>query len=95
MTMPAARCGDGLGLAGRNAEEVHGPRTHPGSRRREGGHERARRARDWQTGPLPSETRAPRDWRTRADPFEGVWETLVEPLLRADTDRQLEAPTRV
>jgi len=52
-----------------------------------------RTARDWQAGPLPSEARAPRDWRTRADPFEGVWETLIEPLLRVDTDRQLEAPT--
>lgn len=52
-----------------------------------------RTARDWQHGPLPSETRTPRDWRTRADPFEGVWETIVEPLLREDTNRQLEAPT--
>jgi hypothetical protein len=52
-----------------------------------------RTARAWKDGPLPSETRAPRDWRTRADPFEGVWEALLEPLLLADTDRQLEAPT--
>lgn len=52
-----------------------------------------RSARTWQRGPMPSQTRAPRDWRTRADPFEGVWDTEIEPLLRVDHDRQLEAPT--
>jgi hypothetical protein len=51
-----------------------------------------RSARTWQDGPLPSQTKGPRSWRTRADPFAGVWETLVVPLLRADLHRQLEAP---
>lgn len=52
-----------------------------------------RSARTWLHGPLPSEARAPRHWRTRADPFEGVWDELVVPLLRDDHHRQLEAPT--
>lgn len=50
-------------------------------------------ARTWQQGPLPSETKEPRTWRTRPDPFSGVWETEVEPLLRADTKGELEAKT--
>lgn len=49
-----------------------------------------RTACTWQDGPLPSQVKAPRSWRTRADPFAGVWETLVVPLLRADVHRQLE-----
>ena len=32
-----------------------------------------RSARKWQCGPLPSETRTERRWRTRPDPFDGVW----------------------
>jgi hypothetical protein len=52
-----------------------------------------RSAREWQHGPLPSEARPPRHWRTRADPFEGVWDEIVVPLLRDDHHRQLEAPT--
>ena len=33
-----------------------------------------RSARNWQSGSLPSETRPERQWRTRPDPFDGVWE---------------------
>lgn len=50
-----------------------------------------RSARKWQTGPLPSEAKAPRGWRTRKDPFEEVWDTEVVPLLEADTKGELEA----
>lgn len=52
-----------------------------------------RSARAWQTGPLPSEARGARNWRTRADPLAGVWDEVVVPLLRDDVHRQLEAPT--
>lgn len=40
-----------------------------------------RTGRRWRRGPLPSESKQPRVWRTRADPFEGVWawvETQLE-----------------
>ena len=43
-----------------------------------------RSARKWQSGPLPSETKQERWWRTRPDPFDGVWEEEIEPLLRGD-----------
>ena len=52
-----------------------------------------RTARAWQSGPLPSETKAPRAWRTRPDPFAGVWSTEIEPLLVADKEGKLEART--
>ena len=42
-----------------------------------------RSARKWQCGPLPSETKTERQWRTRPDPFDGVWEKEILPLLRA------------
>ena len=32
-----------------------------------------RTAREWDTGPVPSATKQPRDWRTRPDPFAAVW----------------------
>ena len=50
-----------------------------------------RTAREWDTGPVPSATKQPRDWRTRPDPFEAVWPTDVEPLLRSDHKGVLEA----
>ena len=50
-----------------------------------------RSARQWQTGPLPSESKPERRWRTRADPFEGVWEEEIEPLLRGDLAGKLKA----
>ena len=52
-----------------------------------------RTARTWQSGPLPSETKTPRAWRTRADPFEEVWERDVVPLLERDEKGVLEAVT--
>jgi transposase len=52
-----------------------------------------RTARKWQTGPLPSQSKKPREWRTRADPFEGAWDEVVVPLLEADPDGVLEAKT--
>lgn len=50
-----------------------------------------RTARKWQRGPLPSQTRSSRDWRTRSDPFKGIWETVIEPLLKVDEDDDFEA----
>ncbi len=52
-----------------------------------------RTARKWETGPLPSQTKMDRDWRTRPDPFAEVWETQIEPLLRSDPDGSLQATT--
>ena len=50
-----------------------------------------RTACTWQDGPLPGETKRERAWRTRADPFEEVWDSEVVPLLKADKDGVLEA----
>jgi hypothetical protein len=50
-----------------------------------------RTAREWSAGPAPSATKQARDWRTRPDPFEAVWPTDVEPLLRSDLKGILEA----
>ena len=54
-----------------------------------------RTAREWETGPLPSAARAEkkRDWRTRKDPFEGVFDAEVVPRLRADEDGRLQVKT--
>ena len=52
-----------------------------------------RSARTWQRGPLPSETKQERRWRTRPDPFDGVWEGEIEPLLRGDPGGRLKATT--
>ena len=52
-----------------------------------------RTARAWQRGPLPSEKERWRGWRTRGDPFAGVWHEEVEPLLRGDLDGALRATT--
>lgn len=49
-----------------------------------------RTARDWREGPLPSEARPVRTWRTREDPFTDVW-PWVEAELRRDAG--LEART--
>ena len=51
-----------------------------------------RSARKWQTGPLPSQSRKPRDWRTRPDPFAEVW-SEIEAWLRQDKDGTLLATT--
>lgn len=52
-----------------------------------------RTARAWKQGPLPSQTRKVRWWRTRSDPFEGAWTSDVEPMLRLDERGVLEAKT--
>ena len=48
-----------------------------------------RTARTWQRGRLPSERKGKRRWRTRPDPFAGVWAEEVEPLLRSDVEGAL------
>ena len=52
-----------------------------------------RSARRWQCGPLPSETKQERWWRTRPDPFDGVWEEGILPLLEGETAGKLRATT--
>jgi hypothetical protein len=52
-----------------------------------------RTARKWEKGALPSETKGPRTWRTRSDPFERVWAGEVVPLLKADKKGELQAQT--
>lgn len=52
-----------------------------------------RTGRNWETGPLPSQKKDGRSWRTRVDPFAGVWEDEVVPLLRKDEKRRLHAKT--
>ncbi len=52
-----------------------------------------RSARKWQSGPLPSETSQDRWWRTRPDPFDGIWEEDIEPLLQGDPAGRLKATT--
>ncbi len=51
-----------------------------------------RSARTWAHGPMPSEKRKTRDWRTRPDPFKGD-HALIERLLQADKQRKLQAKT--
>ena len=52
-----------------------------------------RSARKWEYGPLPSETGQERWWRTRTDPFDGVWEEEIEPLLQGEAAGRLRATT--
>ena len=52
-----------------------------------------RTARAWQSGALPSTAKAPRTWRTREDPFAGVWQSEVVPRLVADTQGRLQVLT--
>jgi hypothetical protein len=52
-----------------------------------------RTARKWEAGALPSTSQEPRSWRTRSDPFEGVWDEEIVPLLVRDEDRILRATT--
>ena len=54
-----------------------------------------RSARKWQCGPLPSETGQERWWRTRTDPFEGVWEEEILPLLEGGAAGRLRATTTI
>ena len=50
-----------------------------------------RSARRWQRGPLPSEKREERSWRTHPDAFAGVWDEEIVPLLRGDTKGKPES----
>ncbi|RMF20962.1 MAG: IS21 family transposase, partial [Deltaproteobacteria bacterium] len=50
-------------------------------------------ARKWASGPLPSQSKKARHWRTRRDPFAEVWATEVVRLLERDTEGVLEATT--
>ena len=52
-----------------------------------------RSARKWQHGPLPSETKRERWWRTRPDPFARIWEEEIAPLLEGDAAGRLKATT--
>jgi hypothetical protein len=52
-----------------------------------------RSAYAWKQGVLPGDTKGPRTWRTRPDPFVSVWDAEVVPLLVADSDGVLEATT--
>ena len=52
-----------------------------------------RSARKWQSGPWPSETSRDRWWRTRPDPFDGIWEEETPPLLQGDPAGKLKATT--
>jgi hypothetical protein len=52
-----------------------------------------RTARQWERGLLPSASKPGRHWRTRPDPFEGVWEQELVPLLERDAERVLQATT--
>ena len=52
-----------------------------------------RSARKWQCGPLPSETKQERWWRTCHDHFDGAWEGEIEPLLRGKAAGGLRATT--
>jgi len=55
-----------------------------------------RTARKWEsTGSLPSSSKAPRSWRTREDPFDGVWAEEIVPLLMRDDERILQATTLI
>lgn len=52
-----------------------------------------RTARKWKSGLLPSESRKPRHWRTRPDPFADVWGADLVPLLETDARAELQATT--
>ena len=52
-----------------------------------------RSVRKWQWVPLPSETGQERWWRTRTDPFDGVWEEEILPLLEGEAAGRLRATT--
>ena len=45
----------------------------------------------WQCGPLPSEIKQERWCRTRPDPFDGVWEEEIEPLLGDSVEGKVSA----
>lgn len=53
----------------------------------------AKTARNYEVGSLPSQMTQPRGWRTRKDPFEEVWSSQIEPLLKRDSTGTLQATT--
>ena len=54
----------------------------------------ARSGHNWREGKLPSDSkRQDRHWRTHPDPFGGVWEEEVVPLLQSDRNGVLQATT--
>ena len=52
-----------------------------------------RSARKWQSGLLPPATKPEHRWRTQPDPFDGVWEDEIDPLLRGGPAGKLKATT--
>ncbi len=52
-----------------------------------------RSVRTWRKGALPSEKKVKRSKRTRPDPFAGVWDEEIVPLLQTDVGGILAAPT--
>ena len=66
-------------------------KTQPGAAAMAGMSERS--ARKWQAGPLPSERPQERHWRTRTDPFGGIWAEEIEPLLEGEAASRLKATT--
>ena len=52
-----------------------------------------RSAYEWKSGPLPSELKKAHDWRTRKDPFAGVWESQIVPMLQVENGHKLQAKT--
>ena len=50
-----------------------------------------RSARRWKRGPLPSEKKEERSWRTHPDAFSGVWDEEIMPLLRGNPRGKLQA----
>ena len=42
---------------------------------------------------MPVDTKGERQWRTREDSFAPVWESILEPMLKADKDGVLESKT--
>ena len=50
-----------------------------------------RSAYAWKMGALPSDSKKPRTWRTRPDPFEPVWQTEIVPLLERDENGERRA----
>ncbi len=50
-------------------------------------------ARKWASGALPLQEQGSRHWRTRVDPFAGVWEQEIVALLERDVDGVLEGTT--
>ena len=52
-----------------------------------------RSVRTWRKGALPSEKKDKRSMLTRPEPFAGVWEEEIVPLLQTDAGSILAAPT--